>query len=460
MLAGRYRLQGILGEGGMAIVYEGEHVAIGKRVAIKLVQSLFANDDEIVSRFEREARSASAVESEHIVHVFDVGADPELGLFLVMELLNGEDLGHVLARRKRLDPLYAGGIVMQAAMGLEKAHSAGIVHRDLKPANVFLVERDDGTSLVKLVDFGIAKVLREAHDARFSRKGITRRGTAIGTPQYMSPEQAQGLETVDQRTDVYSLGAVLFEAIAGRPYMEERATYEQTILQLISTPAPRLSTVVPDIPPALDDLVAKMLEHDLDKRVRDMRTVRERLSAIYPELHGSSVKLRSLPPVSSSSLERYVVHESAGPLHATVPKTAVIPLTQRRRRSTAMITWVAGGAAILGIGLGLLALRRAPAPAAAPATAVTAAIPVATILPPSTAIAPPVSASPAEVTPASAPAMSGVVATGAASPSATPPTAAQPKKPAPSARPAPTAAVGAKSDKNGQVGAAGISSEF
>ena len=104
MLAGRYRLQGILGEGGMAIVYEGEHVAIGKRVAIKIVQSIFANDDEIVSRFEREARSAGAVESEHIVHVFDVGADPELGLFLVMELLKGEDLGHVLARRTRLDP--------------------------------------------------------------------------------------------------------------------------------------------------------------------------------------------------------------------------------------------------------------------------------------------------------------------------------------------------------------------
>jgi serine/threonine-protein kinase len=447
MLAGRYRLQGILGEGGMAIVYEGEHVAIGKRVAVKLVQSLFANDDEIVSRFEREARSASAVESEHIVHVFDVGADPELGLFLVMELLKGEDLGHVLARRKRLDPIYACGIGMQAALGLEKAHSAGIVHRDLKPANVFLVERDDGTTLVKLVDFGIAKVLREAQDARFSRKGITRRGTAIGTPQYMSPEQAQGLETVDNRTDVYSLGAVLFEAIAGHPYMEERATYEQTILQLISTPAPRLSTVVPDIPPALDDLIAGMLEHDLDKRVPDMHQVRDRLSAIFPELHGSSVKLRSLPPVSSSSLERYVVHASADPHHATVPGSVVIPLTQRRRRTSTLI-WVSGAAAILGIGLGLFSfgplgpLRRpAPPPAAvaSPATAIPAASsPVPTV------------SAPALLATASA-----SVPAAAASSAPAPLGATPPRKPVPSARPP-----AGKNGPTGQVGAAGISSEF
>ncbi len=442
MLAGRYRLQGILGEGGMAIVYEGEHVAIGKRVAVKLVQSLFANDDEIVSRFEREARSASAVESEHIVHVFDVGADPELGLFLVMELLKGEDLGHVLARRKRLDPIFACGIALQAALGLEKAHSGGIVHRDLKPANVFLVERDDGTTLVKLVDFGIAKVLREAHDARFSRKGITRRGTAIGTPQYMSPEQAQGLETVDHRTDVYSLGAVLFEAIAGQPYMEERATYEQTILQLISTPAPRLSTVMPDIPPALDDLVAGMLEHDLDKRVPDMRAVRERLSAIYPELHGSSVKLRSLPPVSSSSLERYVVHASADPHHATVPGTAVIPLTQRRRKTSTLV-WVSGAAAVLGIGLGLFALRRPVPPPAAVASP-------ATVMPTASSPVPAVS------TAALQPAIASASAPAAASSAPAPLAATPPRKPAPSARPPP----GKDGNKNGQVGAAGISSEF
>jgi len=435
MLAGRYRIQKVLGEGGMAFVYEGEHVALGKRVAIKLVQSLFANDDEIVHRFEREARSASAVESEHIVHVFDVGADPELGLFLVMELLNGEDLARVLTRRTRLDPVFACGLVKQAAHGLEKAHAAGIVHRDLKPANVFLVERDDGTTLVKLVDFGIAKILREAHDARFARKGITRRGTAIGTPQYMSPEQAQALDTVDHRTDVFSLGAVLFEAIAGQPYMPERPTYEQTILQLVSTPAPRLSTVVPDIPPALDRLVADMLEHDVTKRVQDMRTVRERLEGIYPELAGSAVKLKSLPPGSSPSLERYVVHGSAAPLGPTVSGTSAAIVLPRSRRP---LLYVAALAIAIGAVVGIATMWSSRGTERVTIATATSPSPILAAIPPP----PPASISPAEPTSAAASASASALPVGSAS--------APPNKTG-HARP---------HDPTGQVGAAGISSQF
>jgi serine/threonine protein kinase len=435
MLAGRYRIQNVLGEGGMAIVYEGEHVALGKRVAIKLVQSLFANDDEIVHRFEREARSASAVESEHIVHVFDVGADADLGLFLVMELLKGEDLARVLTRRTRLDAFFACGLVKQAAHGLEKAHAAGIVHRDLKPANVFLVERDDGTTLVKLVDFGIAKIVRDAHDARFARKGITRRGTAIGTPQYMSPEQAQALDTVDHRTDVFSLGAVLFEAIAGQTYMPERPTYEQTILQLVSTPAPRLSTVVPEIPPALDRLVADMLEHDVTKRVQTMRMVRERLEGIYPELAGSAVKLKSLPPGSAPSLERYVVHGSAAPLGPTVSGTSAAIVLPKSRRP---LLYVAGLAVAIGAVVGIAAMwssrgnERVALPTATTTSPILAAIP-----PP-----PPVSESPSALPSATASVPTSASPAGSG--------AAPPNKNG-HARP---------HDPTGQVGAAGISSQF
>ena len=373
LLAGRYRIHRLLGEGGMACVYEGEHLAIGKRVAVKIVQSLFANDDEIVHRFEREARSASAVESEHIVHVFDVGNDPELGLFLVMELLQGEDLARVLHDRGALDPAFACALLRQAALGLEKAHAAGIVHRDLKPANVFLVERDDGTTLVKLVDFGIAKIVRDVRDARHSKKGITRSGTAVGTPQYMSPEQAQGLDTVDHRTDVFSLGAVLFEVIAGRPPQEERPTYEQTILQIVSTDAPRLRSVAPHVPPALDDLVADMLARDVERRVPNMRVVRERMDAVFPELRGSSVRLKSLPPSKSG----VPVPGHSGPPVAspTFPATSAAVDAARATRMRRSVIAVAGLAVVIGVAVGVTAManRSATGPPPLPSTEETTA---------------------------------------------------------------------------------------
>jgi serine/threonine-protein kinase len=452
MLAGRYRIQSVIGEGGMAIVYEGEHLALGKRVAIKLVQSSFANDDVIVQRFEREARSAGAVESEHIVHVFDVGADPELGLFLVMELLKGEDLAQVLSRRGKLDPVFACGLAKQASLGLEKAHAAGIIHRDLKPANVFLVSRDDGTTLVKLVDFGIAKIVREAHDARFARKGITRRGTAIGTPQYMSPEQAQGLDIVDQRTDVYSLGAVLFEAIAGKAYLPERPTYEQTILQLVTTAAPRLSSVAPGVPPALDALLADMLERDLDKRVPDMRTVRERLERIYPELSGSAVKLRSLPPSSSPSLDRHVAHgHSSSALSPTVSGTSAAITVPRTRRP---LLYVAGLAIAIGGVVGVAAMRSNRDPGNFSARGSTPAPSVQATAARMNAVS---SANP------SSSATAIPTATAMSNPIPMPPTATP--NPAPTVNPTATPGAGRKPNPapahpRDQVGAAGISSQF
>jgi serine/threonine-protein kinase len=184
-------------------------------------------------------------------------------------------------------------MILQAAMGLARAHAAGIVHRDLKPANIFLCTRDDGSSLVKLVDFGIAKLIRDANQAA-QGPGLTRMGMVIGTPQYMSPEQAQGLLTVDHRTDVYSLGAVLFESIVGHSPFPEMPTYEQTILRIVTQVAPRLSQTVRDIPPELDQLCADMLAHDPNARPRDMGAVRERLLRIFPQIEGGRMPMRSL----------------------------------------------------------------------------------------------------------------------------------------------------------------------
>ncbi len=293
VINGRYKIKRLLGEGGMGGVYEGEHLEIGKRVAIKLVHALHARDPHIAARIKQEARSTGAIESENIVQVFDAGEDVDLGIFLVMEMLKGEDLGSLLARKGRISPMAAATMVIQAAQGLSRAHAAGIVHRDLKPANIFLSTRDDGTSLVKLVDFGIAKLVRDANRAQ-EAPGLTRVGMVIGTPQYMSPEQAQGLPTVDHKTDIYSLGAVLFEAIVGTSPYREMPTYEQTILQIMTRPAPLISSVVPDVSPALDRLCAEMMAHEPSARPSDMAVVRERLLAIFPEIEGGRLPMRSL----------------------------------------------------------------------------------------------------------------------------------------------------------------------
>ncbi|MFO0658456.1 MAG: serine/threonine-protein kinase [Polyangiaceae bacterium] len=283
LLAGRYRIERIIGEGGMGAVYEGKHTDIGKRVAIKLVHSVHMRHPEIEERFKREARSASAIESEHIVHIFDVGHDEHLGLFMVMEFLKGEDLAMLLTRMGRVDPFAACAVIAQAASGLQKAHEAGIIHRDLKPANVFLCSRDDGSVQVKLVDFGIAKFVRDANQAE-SGKGLTRMGMAIGTPQYMSPEQAQGLPDVDERTDVYSLGGVLFEALTGEPPVKSYDSYEMTIVEVITKRAPRVSEKFPGVHPDIDQLVADMMEPEPVDRIADMATVRSRIIEIYPEI--------------------------------------------------------------------------------------------------------------------------------------------------------------------------------
>jgi serine/threonine protein kinase len=293
VLNGRYKVKRLLGEGGMGGVYEGEHLEIGKRVAIKIVHELHARDPHIAARIRQEARSTGAVESENIVQVFDAGEDPKLGLFLVMEMLRGEDLASLLARKGRISPMAAATMIMQAAQGLLRAHAAGIVHRDLKPANIFLSTREDGSSLVKLVDFGIAKLVRDANRAS-EVPGLTRTGMVIGTPQYMSPEQAQGLPTVDHRTDIYSLGAVLFEAIVGTSPYPEMPTYEQTILQIMTRSAPRLTQVMPEVQPELDQLCADMMAHDPNQRPQDMAVVRERLGRVFPEIDGGRLPMRSL----------------------------------------------------------------------------------------------------------------------------------------------------------------------
>jgi serine/threonine protein kinase len=264
----------------MGAVYRGEHALTGRRVALKLVHVHWWMSDEVQRRFEREARIASQIRSKYVVQVLDAGRDRALGPFIVMELLEGEDLEQRLVRSGALPVQTACELALQVACGLEKAHAADIAHRDLKPGNIFLTSSDEEGLLAKVLDFGVAKRLDEL--PRASAR-LTHAGAVVGTQQYMSPEQGRGQLDVDARTDVYALGAVLYEMIVGRPCapaLPDHGAHDPLVILSATKPAPRVSASLPAVAPRLDQLVADMLEEDRRDRVQTMREVREGLEEI------------------------------------------------------------------------------------------------------------------------------------------------------------------------------------
>jgi serine/threonine-protein kinase len=277
-VGGKYEVRRVLGAGGMGVVCEAVHRDLGKRVAVKLIDKSMKESELIVTRFRREARAAGQIASEHIVDVFDVGADARVGLYMVMEYLVGEDLQSRLEREGRIDVKSGVMIAHQVARALAKAHDAGVIHRDLKPGNVFLTQRDNGQMLVKLLDFGVSKLLNEgAGSAR-----ITGVGTPIGTPLYMSPEQAEGKDDVDGRVDIWSLGAVLYEALAGALPFADRGGYHATIIGILTSRPRPLHDVAPWVPAPLAEVVDAMLVHDREARISDAAAVTRRLLDVFP----------------------------------------------------------------------------------------------------------------------------------------------------------------------------------
>ena len=232
VVQGRYRLTEMLGQGGMGVVFKAEHVALGKRVAVKFLRGHLAEDPTVIKRFQREAWAASEIHHPGIVDVIDFGEDPVHGVFYAMEFVDGPSLTGMIAEQAPMPFALVAGIGAVLADALDAAHIQGVVHRDLKPDNI-IIERVEGRPMQpKILDFGIAAITNSTEGAR-----LTRTGSMVGTPQYVSPEQAMGL-TVEASSDIYTLGLILYEMLTGSPPFEAGDTLSLLEMHRSAIPLP------------------------------------------------------------------------------------------------------------------------------------------------------------------------------------------------------------------------------
>jgi serine/threonine protein kinase len=315
VVAGKYRVERVIGEGGMGVVVAATHVELDQLVAVKFLLPEAMRHPEVVERFLREARVAARVKSEHVARVTDVGRVEPSGVpFIVMEYLEGSDLGALIDSTGRLPLDEACEIGLQACEALAEVHSAGIIHRDLKPSNLFITRRADGSPSLKLLDFGISKLIESPGDTDVD-PALTATATIMGSPSYMSPEQLRSTKEVDARTDVWALGAVLYEAVTGKPAFRGETVPQVCFMIGSEDPVPP-SSLRSDIPPELERAILSSLDKKADTRatlgvlaralvVGAPLRARVSLERVEAVLGASASRLRgeSLPVLTGTALE-------------------------------------------------------------------------------------------------------------------------------------------------------------
>ncbi len=359
----RYLILRQIGQGGMGAVYEARHVGTNRRVAVKVILKE-AMMGEQIARFQREARIVGAVESQHITQVFDTGVDRATGCpYIAMEYLDGDDV-HVLLRRNGPLPVdLAMRVASQACAGLSRAHDAGVVHRDIKSGNLFLHKNEPGTRIVKLLDFGIAKVGQDLGDG-----GLTKTGALVGSPLYMSPEQARG-RPCDPRSDIFSLGVTLYEMLGGRRPFEDVTQLGELIVKICSEPARWIQDVAPWVPAELAGVVQRALAIEPSARYQSAAEMAAALRAMLPG--GHHVEEAMLVPIDPSLRSRVAPrgspHENTGDPRALSVSNAARAMTPtgappKKRSLTGVAIGGAIAAMVLGGGISIFVFRGGGAP--------------------------------------------------------------------------------------------------
>ena len=333
ILEGKYELIRLVGEGGMGAVYEAKHKLIGRRLAVKFLHSQYTTNEEVVLRFQREAQAAAAIGHENIIEVTDMGQTNDGAPFLVMEFLDGCDVRHLLKRSGALSIEEASEIMVQSLSALEAAHRAGIIHRDLKPENIFLIEKFECKRFVKLLDFGISK-FRTLDEGT---QGLTQTGTVLGTPYYMSPEQANGSGEIGIKSDIYSMGVILFQMLTGRlPF--EAPNYNALLVKILTEAPPDPLDYKPDLPQEIVSIIRCAMAKDTSVRFSTCAEFRERLLSYVP---GASSRFQTKMSGSGTAIQ------------STLSTHTPLEMTRSRGPSQARkgkLPWLIGTAATLVAG--------------------------------------------------------------------------------------------------------------
>ncbi len=374
ILAGKYRVERVLGVGGMGLVVAARHLQLDERVALKFMLWEMLTNAEAVARFAREARAAVKIKSEHVARVSDVGVLENGAPYMVMEYLDGGDLSGWLKQHGQLTVEQTVEFMLQASEAIAEAHALGIVHRDLKPANLFLIRRPDGAHSIKVLDFGISKVT--GLDSSAPDFDMTKTSAVMGSPNYMSPEQMHSVRDVDARSDIWALGVILYELLAGvTPFAAE--AFPELVLKIATKPPMPLRSYAPDVPLGLEKVILKCLEKDPGRRYATIGDLAVALMEFGPRRSKLSVeRITGVLKAAGMSASALALPPSSDPTTVLDAGTAAsweqtAPGGGRSKR--ALFT----AAAVLGVGAlaaaGYAVRGRAPQPPASAAAVVAAA---------------------------------------------------------------------------------------